>query len=299
MLIPRELFWDAGVQQLVQTPLDEFSQLRRVALQTVQNDTVLAVGETRIISEDWPVGAGNQTEVLVKFAVPALGGCASRVGVGLLLGDRTNQSAFVEWTAPASTPAAPAPAAAGLAIEDSTRGSSLPSAQRIVKVGTGSPDRQMYNRSMPGVSLDAPWSASCLRPKGAGRYSVHANNSCLGERCDPHGCCAPTTKTASDCEAACETAPDCVAWSYFPDQQTGVFPALNSSPGFHTPCVLLDGFPKPNPRPNRTAPTAPISGLKAGIHPPQFAAPDAADGCALLSHLYVEKRSVSESNLRT
>ena len=83
MLIPRELFWDAGVQQLVQTPLDEFSQLRRVALPTVQNDTVLAVGETRIISEDWPVGAGNQTEVLVKFAVPALGGCASRVGVAI------------------------------------------------------------------------------------------------------------------------------------------------------------------------------------------------------------------------
>ena len=202
MLIPREVTWDAALMQLVFSPLDEFTQLRTgpLLLPHGLNGSTLASNESRMISESWlPKGAGNCSELIVRFEAPPAG-CAARFGVGLLLGSGRNTSAFVDWQEPP-------PAAGHRAIPGNT--------PWTARVGVGTPDPQHYNRTvMQGVELSADWSASCLDPAGSGRWSVHENWTCLNDTCNPHGCCTPTKKTMADCEAACEGSGTCVAWTY-------------------------------------------------------------------------------------
>ena len=269
LLIPREITWDAALMQLVFSPLEEFAQLRTgpLPLQHNLNGSALAPNENRMISDSWePKGAGNCSELIVRFEAPPHG-CAARFGVGLLLGSGHNTSVFVEWQEP--------PTAADRAATVQGGGS------WTARVGVGSPDPQHYNSTvMQGVELSADWSASCLDPAGSGRWSVHENWTCLNDTCNPHGCCTPTNKTIADCEAACESSDTCVAWTFYPV----------AGGGFHWPCGLLDGFPKVNIHPDRESPSAPVSGIRRGVTPPRFADPDMADGLATTGGGVVELR---------
>ena len=125
--LPREITWHAELQQLVFAPLPELASLR-LAPPLAAVDALPVPAGSHVSLGAWPAGAGNQSEVVVRFPVPATNAATTTFGIGLLAptGGAPTLEAYAAYEPPPAQTGAGAGAAGSWEVTVGIRGGKTP-----------------------------------------------------------------------------------------------------------------------------------------------------------------------------